>query len=269
MRQPGEPPASAPQPLYERTYDELSVRVRRDWRAGSRLPSERALCELLGVSRLTVRRALSLLQRDGLVQRGGTGRGWQTSDTGGQGDPGKLVSFSELAFGRGLTPSAVVLLERVREASMSEGDVLRIAPGASLFDLERLRLLDGIPVAVDSAQLPLSRAPFLTAVDFETASLHETLEQNGVRPTIADYTVAVTEADERLAGLLGVTVGRGMLTASNVTYLDTGDPIEIGRIIYRPDRYRLQTRFVRSSNRPPRHPSRPHANPGTPPGFDQ
>jgi GntR family transcriptional regulator len=236
--------SEAQQPLYEQVYDELAARIATDWRPGSRLPSERALCETLGVSRLTLQRALTLLRSNGLVERG-DGRGWRTADTAVSEAPNELVGFSELAFGKGLTPSSVVLLAEARESTLAEAELLRIAPGAQLFDLERLRLLDGVAVAVDRAQLPLMRAPFLPEVDFATASLDHALGEHGVWPTTANYTVEVWDADARLAELLEVPVGKGLLCASGTTFDQNKVPIQIGWIAYRPDRYRLQTRLVR------------------------
>jgi DNA-binding GntR family transcriptional regulator len=193
---------------------------------------------------LTLRRALSLLERDGLLERG-EGRGWRTADAAVSEAPNELLGFSELAVDRGLTPSSVVLCADVREAKFAEAELLHVAPGADLFHLERLRLLDGVAVAVDRALLPLARVPFLVDVDFTTASLHQTLEAHDVWPSTADYTVEVRDADARLAELLQVPEGKGLLVASGETFDQGKAPIQTGWIAYRPDRYRLQTRLVR------------------------
>jgi GntR family transcriptional regulator len=236
------------QPKYEQVYDTLAERLAHHWRPGSRLPSERALCASVGVSRLTLRRALSLLEEHGLVERR-EGRGWYAASGPLSEAPNELVSFTELAFGRGLTPTAVVLRAEVRDATIGEAEALRVAPGAPVFDLERLRLLDGIALAVDSATLSLARAPFLLDVDFSTASLHKTLEEHDIWPTTADYTVEVLDADARLAELLGVRIGKGLLLATGTTFDHDRNPIETGSMAYRPDRYRLQTRLVRAVGR--------------------
>jgi GntR family transcriptional regulator len=235
------------QPLYERVYTELADRIASGtWRPGSRLPSERSLSASFGVSRLTLRRALLALEQDGLVDRGGK-RGWRTASGPMSEPPNELLGFSAMARARGLTPTARVLKAEVREATFNEAEVLRIAPGASVFELERLRLLDAVPIAVHRAILPLARAPWLPTVDFGTASLHDALEEGGVRPTTAHSVIEVLDADERLAELLDVPVGKGLLLASGLTFDQDGLPIESGWIAHRPDRYRLRTTLTRRS----------------------
>jgi GntR family transcriptional regulator len=150
-----------------------------------------------------------------------------------------------MARARGLTPSARVLNARVREGTLSEAEVLQIAPGAPVFELERLRLLDEIPIAVNRSLLPLGRAPWLPEIDFTTASLHKSLEAHDIWPTKATYVVEVLDADERLAQLLDVPVGKGLLLATGETFDQSGIAIELGWIANRPDRYRLRTTLVR------------------------
>jgi GntR family transcriptional regulator len=243
------------QPLYERVYSLLAERIGAGiWRPGSRLPSERALSTLFGVSRLTVRRALIALEHDGLLERGEK-RGWRTASGPMSEPPNELLSFTAMARSRGLTPAARVLTRDVREASINEAETLKIAPGAPVFELERLRLFDTVPIAVHRAVLPLARAPWAPDVDFTTASLHEALEEHGIRPTTAHYVIEVLDADTRLGRLLDVTVGKGLLLATGVTFAQDAVPIELGWIAHRPDRYRLRTTLVRGSRTPSRTPT--------------
>lgn len=149
---------------------------------GERLPSERELGERLGVSRATVRRALRELAAKGLVESH-VGRGSFVA-AGPIGEaPNALMSFTELGASRGLATSARVLAARTRPATLDEAELLAVAPGAPLFELERLRLLDGIPLSLDASRVPLALAPGLPDVDFGSASLYATLEAAGRGPS--------------------------------------------------------------------------------------
>lgn len=233
------------QPLYERVQDALRERLQSGaYRRGSRLPSERALSESYGVSRLTMRRALQDLEQAGVIERTAS-RGWFLPEEPMSEAPNQLLSFSEMARARGLTPSARVISATSREATLDEAEAFSIAPGAALFELERLRLMDGVPIAVDNTVLPLAVAPWLVEIDFAQESLHGLLEQHGVLPTRADVVVEVRDADERLASLLDVPVGKGLLLASGVTTDQNNRTLERGWIAYRPGRYRMRTTLVR------------------------
>jgi GntR family transcriptional regulator len=211
---------------------------------GAQLPSERSLCDQLHVSRTTVRRALAALSEDGLVESA-PGRG--TFVTGGPLiEPANgLLSFTELGRRRGLKPTARVLEQGVRAATYDESERFRIAPGAELFELSRLRMLDGSPVALDDARVPLARAPGLMTTDFSTASLFECFEEAGCPPVRADYSVEATAADERAASLLEMVAGGPVLLAATTSFDRQGRIIELARTYYRGDRYRFQSSLVR------------------------
>src|SRR5439155_3338403 len=104
-------------------------------------------------------------------------------------------SFSEMAATRGLTAASRVIDRQVRAASMDEAETLRLAPGAPLFELARLRLLDGMPILVDRSRLPLALAPELDDVDFSTTSLYTVLQERyGIRPTRAHFSIEAVAA---------------------------------------------------------------------------
>ncbi len=180
--------ADAVQPRYATVARELANEIRRrTLEPGDRLPSERELSRRLGVSRVTIRRALGLLRQSGLVAPSAT-RGWFLLQTS-LGEPNALMSFSEMATSRGLTPTAHVIEACTKGADVDEATSLRVAPGTPLFELERVRLLDGIPVGVDHSRIVAARAPSASSHDFSRDSLYALLESRrggpdavGVRP---------------------------------------------------------------------------------------
>jgi GntR family transcriptional regulator len=236
----------APQPLHRRVYRILLDQIERGvLPRGARLPPERVLSERMSVSRATIRRALQELADQGLIESW-VGRG--TFVTGGllSDPPSTYRSFTELGAERGLTASARVLSRNVRPALLDEADIYRIAPGADIFEIERLRLLDGLPIAIDRARVPLSKAPNLIDVDFSTTSLYRTLEAAGVAPVRGDYAVTAVGADLREATLLETQVGAPLLLASSTDYEAQGSVIDLSDTLYRGDRYRFRATLTRS-----------------------
>ncbi|WP_204082704.1 GntR family transcriptional regulator, partial [Asanoa ishikariensis] len=150
-------------PLYERTAAQLLDDLRADAaRSGDRLPSERALATRYAVSRVTLRAALAELESRGIV-RPASSRGWFIGDL----EPGpaapttpppqpQVQGLADFARVNGLTPSSRVLSAAVRPTTVSEAEELRIAPGADLFELHRLRYLDDLLVAFEHNRLPLA-----------------------------------------------------------------------------------------------------------------
>jgi GntR family transcriptional regulator len=236
---------SSRRPLHEQVYRILLNEIERGNLArGARIPPERILSEQLSVSRATLRRALQELADQGLIESW-VGRG--TFVTGGMlsDPPSTYRSFTELGSERGLTASARVLLQTVRPAVLDEADTFRIAPGAEVFDIERVRMLDGLPIAIDRARVPLVKAPALPQMDFATASLYRALEEAGVAPVRGDYAVTALAAGEREATLLETHVGASLLLASSTDYDLQGSVIELSDTLYRGDRYRFRATLTR------------------------
>ena len=230
---------------YQRVQEELAAEIERGRRpAGSRLPPERALAEHFGVSRVTLRRALEELARAGVVTR--TTTGWAVVSAAIGEPPNVLMSFSEMAASRGLTPGGRVLDRHVRPATIDEAEALGLAPGAPLFELERLRSMDAVPILIDRTRIPLSLAPGLEELDLEETSLYRVLEgRYGMRPTRARFRVEAIAADPRRAGLLGLEPGEPLLRCQQQTEDQTGRRIELCEMVYRGDRYRFRATLLR------------------------
>jgi GntR family transcriptional regulator len=233
-------------PLYDRVYRVIADAIERgELQPGDRIPAERVLCEQLGVSRVTVRRALRRLVEDSLIVSS-AGRGSFVSAAPPVGEPpNELMSFTEMAGAQGFSPSARVLSAASRPATIEEAEAFGIVPGAKVFELRRLRFLDDVAIAIDVSRVPLSLAPELETTDFTERSLYKTLDAAGVAPTDAEYTLGAVPADAEDAPLLELPAGAPALAVSTRTFDPSGRLIELGTILYRGDRYRFRARLTR------------------------
>jgi len=228
------------------TYRQLIDALRRGvFSAGSRLPAERVLAATYGVSRVTLRNALNRLADEGLLESV-LGSGWFVRPRVVGEPPSVLQTFTEMARARGLHPTAHVVTQLVRPATLSEADQLGTAPAADVLEIVRLRGMDATVICLDSSVLPLGIAAELQDADLEDASLYEQLEARcGVRIDRSSYTVRADVADPQLASQLGVEVGWPVLVGEETGYDETGRPVLLGLTRYRGDSYRFQADLFR------------------------
>jgi len=242
------PLSDAAQPLYHRVYREIAQEIEGGaLQAGDRLPSERWLCDELGVSRATVRRALEELVADGLVET--RGRGSFVAGAALAEPPNALLSLSELGRSRGLEASSRVLGRETRPATIDEAEEFGVAPGAELFELHRLRMLDRMPIAVDRNLVPLRLVEGAPELDFTTVSLYDTLDAAGHAPARADYDIEARAAEPGQAELLEIAPGAPVLVTTTVAMDGDGVVVDAGRTVYRADRYRFQATLLRRPHR--------------------
>jgi len=194
-----------------------------------------------------VRRALTELEHSGLIARAGP-RGWAATGSRIGEPPNVLMSFSEMARARGLRPGARTISSRLRPATIDEADSLGLAPGAELFELERLRSMDGVPIMIDRTRIPAALAPGLDLRDVTTMSLYAVLEDRyGIRPTRARLSAEAVAAGGRQARLLDLRPGEPLLRCNQVTEDQLGRRIELCEMSYRGDRYRFRATLEREA----------------------
>ena len=111
---------------------------------------------------------------------------------------------------------------------------LGLGLGDRVARLERVRISDGVPLAIERASLPASILPDPEAV---RTSLYEVLATSGMRPVRAVQRVSAANLGARDAELLNVPPGVAGLRIERVSYLPSGKVVEFTRSLYRGDAY--------------------------------
>jgi GntR family transcriptional regulator len=146
--------------------------------------------------------------------------------------------LTEWARRQGFAVTSRIRVARLRPTDADEALRLRIAPDSVVFELERVRLIDGVPLSLDRSILPARLAPALEGVDLTTTSLYATLrERAGVISSRADVVLRAIAADERTAELLEMTAGAPLLETVETAFDQYGDPFEAATLLNRGDRY--------------------------------
>ncbi|CCH76048.1 putative Transcriptional regulator, GntR family [Nostocoides japonicum T1-X7] len=230
----------------ESAYRKLSEMLQRGiYPPGSRLPGERSLAARLTVSRSTLRLVLARLADEHALVASAQ-RGWFVPQIVLGEPPSMLLSFTEMARSRGLRATATVLSCSTRPATLQEAPALQVAPTAPVVELVRLRGMDAVPVTIETAVLPVSRAGWLVDEELTDRSLYEILEAHGFVLQRSSYTVQAMNADERQAQLLGLATGAAVLVAQDVTYTVDRLPLLTTLNVYRGDAYRFEADLFRS-----------------------
>jgi len=211
-----------------------------DGTPGSPIPSERQLCEKLGVSRPTLRSVVDELVRDGaLVRRQGKGvfvaRAKITQNLAQLGGAGSHVP----AAVDGVWASRTLAFEIV-PAGARVGRRLHLAPHDEIVRVHRVRLVDGEPVCVETVHLPRHFVADLAAEDLDGVSLYALLRRRfGLTLARAVQIIEPTVADEQEAALLEVPAYSPALLFERSTHDARGRAVEFTHSIYRGDRYRI------------------------------
>jgi DNA-binding GntR family transcriptional regulator len=236
-----------PDQLWVQAADAIREQiVEGSMRPGSRLTPERELCQKLGISRVTLRKALQALVEDGVLTPS-HGRGWYIAGgpVGRNEWPNSLESFSETAKRMGLIASSRVLRTETSAATLDEAESLGIAPGTPLFRLGRVRLLDEVAIAIDLSLVPAAFLPDPSRYDFRVHSLYEALAEAGHDLANAETTIEAREATSEIAAQLNVVVGTPTLVMHQLVSGRAERPVLASTIQYAGDRYRLRTYFAR------------------------
>ena len=224
---------SSATPLYRRLERGIRNAVNKGiLGADDALPSERNLATKLGVSRITVRRAVRSLVDEGLLNQQ-QGAGTFVSSLLEQ-PLTSLTSFSEDMMARGLVPGVRWLDRSTGTATPDEVVALGLQQGSKVTRLYRLRTASDRILCLEHATLPFQYLPDPESVE---VSLYALLAERGIHPIRARQTLRAELFNIEQARLLAVPPGSASLYIERHSFLPDGTPVEFVTSHYRGDSY--------------------------------
>ncbi len=236
-----------PTPIYLQIAEAItSLLARGVLPPGYVLPPERVLCERFGISRMTLRQAMSLLDREGLIHsRRGMGTVVKHSRLRMQHQD--FRSFSEEIRERGGRPESRLISLQQAIPTPSVRDFFELRERQNVYEIQRVRLNDGEPLAFELARIPERLCPGLERFDLARNSLYQILEQSyGLRPETCTEEISAQIPSSEQRKLLSLPTRTAVLVVNRKTYMDDGRPFELTCSIYRGDRYSSIVHSVRN-----------------------
>jgi len=236
----------SPLPRYYQLKEIMREKIRSgEWKPGDLIPSERELGEQYGISRMTARQAITELVNEGLFYRE-QGKGTFVSRHKITQQLIRLTGFTEDIKARGQRPSTKVLVARMQPADEATSERLRIKQGQPIAFLQRLRLADNEPLAIEVSQINFMGCEQLIEEDLENNSLYQLLENKYGLPLLeAEQELEAGLVSNEESSLLKVPIGSPALFTRRITYTERNQPIEYARAIYCGNKYTFYTNLRR------------------------
>lgn len=237
----------SPVPLYYQIYRNIKKKITDgELKSGEILPSEYEYCDIFNVSRLTIRKALEELYREGLIVRS-RGRGTFVSENKREEILTKLKGFTEELKSRGQRPSSKTLEKSLVEPPIEVIDKFGITEDTPVLFLKRLRLADDIPMAIESGYYNISLDPRILKImnlDMENHSLYSFFKNDlELKMRYADETIEITHASEEDKKYLQISGSGESILRKRYSYLSDDRCLEYVISIYRGDKYKLKVRL--------------------------
>lgn len=237
--------STSPIPLYYQICEQFRILIQTGkLKPGDKLPTEAELRDQFGISRMTVRQALSELVREGLiVRKRAKGTFVAQSRREVPLDLEGLRSFHEEAVKYGDRLTTRILEQQVIPAAGKVAKELQLPLGSKVTMLCRLRVVDGEPIAIETAHFPYDRFPLLGTMDLNNVSTYAVLDREyQCRPeeAIDSFTAGPPTAAE--AKMLNIEPSCAVWHCERTAFDRSGCPIEFTEAAFRLDRFRFTTR---------------------------
>jgi GntR family transcriptional regulator len=228
-------------PRYREVADQLQSRIAGgDLGPGQRIPSERAVADEFGISRMTARQAVELLVRRGVVYRR-PGSGTFVAPARIEHSLQRLAGFSAQMREQGIEPSGRVLVSKlIQRVEPDARAALQLADGEAAWMMRRVRFGNGEPLVIETFHVPEPICPDLGRHDLTHGSLYDLMRDvYGVEPVSAHETIEPTACEPDEAAHLDTRPGAPAILVTRTTLDRRGRPVEYAHDVYRGDRSRF------------------------------
>lgn len=212
----------------------------------ARLPNEHNLARAHGVSRVTIRRALAVLENERLIERRrslGTRVIHRPNSAPIVADiAGVLANLAEM----GRRTDVKLLAFDYVAANTQVTRMLKLAAGATVQRAVRVRSVDRVPFSHLTTHVPEEVGRSFTKAELATRPMLELLERSGVKVERATQRIGAVLATPAVAKALGIKTGSPLIEVVRAVFDRDGRGVEHLHALYRPDRYSLQIDLVRS-----------------------
>jgi len=231
-----------PIPLHYQIKEILQEMIENEvLKPGRAIPTERELCKIQGVSRMTINKAIMSLVNEGLIYRE-QGKGTFVSIPKVNSEIPRLNGFTEQMEENGIISKTKILSFKVIEATKKCKLELKMPEDENkIIEVKRLRFSEEQPVAIEIAWLPYYLYSGMTRETIEDKSLYGIFrEKYGYHPYRAKQTIEPIMLNVYESKLLNQADSALALIFRRTTYLENKTPIEYTKAIYRSDKYKYQ-----------------------------
>ncbi|PLS17935.1 phosphonate metabolism transcriptional regulator PhnF [Bacillus sp. M6-12] len=229
----------SPIPIYHQLEELIRQQIEEGvLKEDTAIPSEREYADCYQISRMTVRQALTNLVNDGYLCRQ-KGKGTFVSKKKVEQTLHGLTSFSEEMLKKGMNPENVVLYFKKEPANKQIASILKLTELNKVLIIQRIRLADQLPMALETAYLPAELAGDITE-EQAIGSFYSYIEKKlGLHIYEAKQEIEALAANEEEAQVLQIKPGSPVLKMTRISFLDDGTPFEYVKSTFRADRYRF------------------------------
>ena len=231
-------------PLYRKIKDDLSQKIQTGaYKINQVIPKETELCKKYRASIITIRRAVSELVAEGMLEKI-QGHGTFVRQAVIRKELGSIISFSEDMKNRGLKAGTKVLSKEVITAPSKLKKALNLKGAEQVIRIKRVRFANQVPVMYEVICLPYGLCHQVLGQDLGKKSLHGYLMGKlGFVFARAAQSIQAIIVDREKADLLEMNRGKPALLVAQTIYTDKNRIIEYNEAVYRSDKYAFAAQY--------------------------